>query len=127
MPEDDAPAVGGLQNTVMNLGASLGTAMVGSLLIAALSASLAAGINANPGVPEQVKGQASVRLESGIPFLSDVQLEGALLDAGVEQKVADEIVEANEEARYEGLRVGLVAVMLAGILALFLSGRLPGR
>jgi len=127
VPEDDAPAVGGLQNTVMNLGASLGTAMVGSLLIAALSASLAAGINANPGVPEQVKGQASVRLESGIPFLSDAQLEGALLDAGVERKVADEIVEANEEARYEGLRVGLVAVMLAGILALFLSGRLPGR
>lgn len=125
VPESEAPAVGGLQNTVMNLGASLGTALVGSLLVAALASSLAGGITNNPGVPPEVQQQATVKLEGGMPFLSDAQLRDALEQAGVQPSVTDEIVSANEEARYAGLRVGLVAVMLVGILALFLSGRLP--
>ena len=37
VPDDQAPEVGGVQNTMTNLGASIGTALAGSLLIAALS------------------------------------------------------------------------------------------
>ena len=33
LPDDQAPEVGGLQNTVTNLGISLGTALIGSVLI----------------------------------------------------------------------------------------------
>ncbi|MCU0314519.1 MAG: MFS transporter [Solirubrobacteraceae bacterium] len=127
VPEDEAPAVGGLQNTVMNLGASMGTALVGSLLIGALSASLASGVNANPAIPQSVKDEASVALASGIPFLSDAQLEEALAGAGVDEATTAEIVDENEKARYDGLRVALSAVLLVGILGLFLSGAIPGR
>jgi MFS family permease len=126
VPEEDSPAVGGLQNTATNLGASLGTALVGSLLIAALSTSLAAGIANNPKVPQQVQQEASVQLESGIPFLSDQQLGKALADAGVDKQASDEIIKANDEARYKGLKVALSAVVLVGLLGLFLSGGLPG-
>jgi MFS family permease len=126
VPERDAAAVGGLQNTVMNLGASLGTALVGSLLIAALSASLAKGIEVNPDIPASVKQEASVTLASGIPFLSDEQLEDELLKAGVDQATTDEIVQENEKARYDGLRIALSAVLVVGLLGLFLSGGLPG-
>ena len=38
VPDDESPEVGGVQNTMTNLGASLGTALAGSLLIAARSA-----------------------------------------------------------------------------------------
>ncbi len=127
VPEAEAPEVGGLQNTVTNLGASLGTALVGSLLIAALTASLSQGIQSNPDVPQSVKDQASVQMQSGVPFLSDEQLSGALADAGVSESASDAIVEDNSEARYTGLRVALSSVMLVGVLGLFLSGGLPGR
>ena len=40
VPDDESPEVGGVQNTVTNLGASLGTALAGSLLIATLTTSL---------------------------------------------------------------------------------------
>ena len=40
VPDDESPEVGGLQNTMTNLGASLGTALAGSLLIATLTSSL---------------------------------------------------------------------------------------
>ena len=83
VPDELSPEVGGLQNTATNIGASLGTALVGSVLIASLTASLLAGIEQNPAVPEEVSQRASTELASGVPFLSDKDLEAALDDAGV--------------------------------------------
>ena len=51
VPDEQSAEVGGLQNTVTNLGASIGTALSGAVLISALTASLIAGIQNNPAVP----------------------------------------------------------------------------
>lgn len=126
-PESESPSVGGLQNTATNIGASLGTALVGSLLIAALSATLIQGIQGNAEIPDKLERQATVQLEGGIPFLSDADLEDALTEAGIEPAVTEEIVDQNAAARYAGLRGALVVVVLAGLVGLFLSGGLPGR
>lgn len=127
VPEPEAPEVGGLQNTMAYLGSSLGTALVGSLLIAALTASLSQGIASNADVPQRVKAQASVTMQAGVPFLSDKQLESSLHDAGVRGSAADAIVDENEKARYKGLQVALSGVLLVGLLGLFLSGGLPAQ
>lgn len=127
VPVSEAPEVGGLQNTAMNVGASLGTALVGSLLVIALTASLAKGIEGNPAIPQHVRGQASVSMQAGVPFLSDKQLEDSLAAAGVPHEAANAIVEENRKARYTGLRIALSAVLLVGVLGLFLSGGLPVR
>ncbi len=125
VPESEAPEVGGLQNTVTNLGASLGTALVGSMLILALTASLSSGIKSNSAVPQSVKDQASVTMQGGVPFQSDAQLESALKAAGVSPSATEAIVHENSDARYAGLRVALTSVLFVGILGLFLSGGLP--
>ena len=65
MPDSQSAEVGGLQNTATNLGASLGTALIGSVLIATLSTSFLAGIQDNPAVPSSAQEQASVQLASG--------------------------------------------------------------
>ena len=80
VPDERSGEVGGLQNTATNLGASLGTALAGSVLIGALSASFFLGIEGNPDVPESVSDQAEVELAGGIPFVSDPDLEAALAD-----------------------------------------------
>ncbi len=82
VPDNESDQVGGLQNTATNLGASLGTALAGSLLIAGLTSSFLAGIAENPDVPDEVSAQADVELASGIPFMSDADLEKALVEAG---------------------------------------------
>ena len=51
VPDDESAEVGGLQNTATNLGASLGTALAGSLLIAILTTSFLTGIEQNDAVP----------------------------------------------------------------------------
>ncbi len=52
VPEEQSGEVGGLQNTGTQLGASIGTALAGAILISALSASFFAGVQNNPAVPE---------------------------------------------------------------------------
>jgi MFS family permease len=117
--------VGGLQNTATNLGASLGTALAGSVLIGALTTSFLAGVQANPDVPDEVADRAQVELAGGIPFLSDADLEQALDDAGVPEEQAQAVLDENESARLDGLQVSLSLLALLAALALFLTRLLP--
>jgi hypothetical protein len=127
VPDEQSPEVGGLQNTATNIGASLGTALAGSVLIASLSANLVAGILENPDVPPQFKQQAELELSSGVPFLSDADAEAALEDAGVPDDTASAIVDENAKARLKALRAALAVVAVVAALALFFSGGIPTR
>ena len=125
VPDSESPAVGGLQNTSTNLGASIGTALAGSLLIAALTASFLSAIENNPAVPPEVTARAQLELAGGIPFTSDADLEAALADAGVNEDTAAAVLDENGRARLEGLRTALAALALIALAALFFSGRVP--
>jgi MFS family permease len=127
VPDERSAEVGGVQNTATNLGASLGTALVGSILIAALTASFITGIQNNPNVPDAVKGQAATELSSGIPFISDADLQTGLDNAGVPADLSGEIVQENSAARLVALRLAMTIVALFAVIALFLSGRIPSK
>ncbi len=125
VPDEETGEVGGLQNTMTNLGASLGTALAGSILIATLTTSFIQGIQENPAVPETVSAEAETELAAGIPFVSDADLQDALEDAGVTPGEAEAIIEENEEARLLALRSSLAVLAVAAVLALFFTGRIP--
>jgi MFS family permease len=127
VPDEQSPEVGGLQNTATNIGASLGTALAGSVLIASLTTTLVAGIQENPAVPPDVRQQADVRLSSGVPFLSDDDLESALDEAGVTGETASAIVDENASARLRALRAALTVIAIVAALALFFAGTIPTR
>src|SRR6202000_1387857 len=61
VPDEQSGEVGGLQNTVTNLGISVGTALAGALLIPTLTTSFLTGIEHNPAVPASVKANAQVQ------------------------------------------------------------------
>jgi MFS family permease len=90
--DEKSTEVGGLQNTVTNLGASLGTALAGAVLISALTSSFFTGIEDNPSVPSSLSSQAKVELEGGVPFLSDQDLTAALDKAGVQEPARSAII-----------------------------------
>jgi MFS family permease len=127
VPDEQSDEVGGLQNTFTNLGASVGTALAGAVLIAALTSSFLSGIKDNPDVPNSVSNQATVELSSGIPFVSDKDLEAALADADVPTATADAIVDENAAARIDGLRAALSVLALLAVVALFATWRLPTK
>ncbi len=123
--DEETAEVGGLQNTATNLGASLGTALIGSVLIATLSSSALTGLADSPEVQDSVKAQISTQLVGSVPFISDAQLRVALDDAGVSQADADAIAEINATARLEALQVAFALAGMVAIGALFVTGRVP--
>ena len=127
VPDEQSGDVGGVQNTVTNLGASIGTALAGAVLISALTTSFLTGVQHNPDVPKDVASQAQVELAGGIPFISDKDLQTQLDKAGVPPKTADAIVEENASARIAGLRSSLSLLALIALIALFASRRIPAR
>jgi MFS family permease len=127
VPDELSGEVGGLQNTSTNLGASLGTALAGSVLISALTASFLSGIEDNPAVPDTVSQSAQVELAGGIPFVSDADLESALTEAGVPEDKASAVVDQNATSRITALRVSLAILALLAGVAIFLTRLLPTR
>ena len=125
VPTHQSGEVGGLQNTATNLGASLGTALAGSMLLSVLTGSLIAGIRDNPQIPASVQQQASVQLAAGVPFLSDSQAQAALDKAGVPADVTSQILDANAKARTDGLDAALAVLAMIAVVSLLFSGRIP--
>jgi len=125
VPDEKSSEVGGLQNTVTNLGISVGTALSGAIVIAALSTSFLTGVQQNPDVPAPVKSTATTQLSGGVPFISDKELEAALEEAHVPPKATDAIVEENETARLDGLRSALSVLAIFALIGLFFSRRIP--
>ncbi len=125
VPDEQSGEVGGIQNTVTNLGASIGTALAGAVLISALTATFLAGVQNNPDVPKDLASKAQVELAGGIPFISDKDLQAQLDKAGVPAKTADAIVAENAKARIKGLRASLSLLAVVALIALFASRRIP--
>ncbi len=123
--DEESGEVGGLQNTASNLGISIGTALAGAVLMSALTASFFSGIASNPAVPDTLTSKAQVQLESGVPFVSDADLDAALKDAGVSGATADAVVEENAQARIDGLRASLAVLAVLALIALVFSRGLP--
>ena len=127
VPDSESATVGGLQNTSPNLGASLGTALVGSMLIATMTTIVLTGIITNPCVPQNVKVQAELTFGPDVPFVSDTALSQALAAAGVSRANTQAILDLNAEARLDELAGGAVLVVLAAMIALFFTGWIPKR
>jgi MFS family permease len=125
VPDEQSGEVGGLQNTLTNLGASIGTALAGAVLISTLTASFMTGIQNNPLVPTDVKSKAKVELAGGVPFVSDADLKTALEKAGEPKKTADAIVTENATARIDGLRSSLSVMAIVALIALPFTRRIP--
>ncbi len=125
-PDSMSAEVGGLQNTFTNFGASLGTALVGAVLIGSLTTTFLTGVSPTtaPSRPSVVS-HATVDLEAGIPFISDADLQKDLATTSLPPATQDAIVAENASARLVGLRAALSVVALVIVVALFFARMLP--
>ena len=125
VPDRQTGEVGGLQNTITNLGISAGTALTGAIVIAVLTTSLLTGVQQNRAVPRAVKSKSTSELSGGVPFVSDADLKAGLREAHVPPRAADAIVEENETARLDGLRSALSALAIVTLIGVLFSRGIP--
>jgi EmrB/QacA subfamily drug resistance transporter len=125
VPDDQSSEVGGVQNTMTNLGASIGTALAGAILISTLTTSFVTNIEHSDAIPARVKSQASTQLSGGVPFISDADLNKALDEANVPPRQSEAALKAYQDARINGLESALAVLAVAAVIALFLAQGIP--
>jgi EmrB/QacA subfamily drug resistance transporter len=125
--DDDRGEAGGLQYTAQQLGASLGTAFIGAVVISGLIASFSAQVQANPQISASVKQQVGVRLDGEVSFVSTDHVRAAAQKAGVDEAQTDAIVGDYANAQLRALKLGLLLAGLLSFAALLSTGSLPTR
>jgi len=118
--------VGGLQGTVQNLGASLGTALIGALLISSLGAGFVATVSQSRNLPPEV-GQAAEKARSGgLDFVaSSVVSETASAKLPPDQ--AAEVVSDYEAAQIQAMKRSVGLLALVALAGLWFVRELPGK
>jgi hypothetical protein len=116
---------GGLQGTALNLGASLGTALIGAVLIVGLINGFNDRITDNPQLPASVEQTITANTEEGIDIVPVSDVEQRASDAGLPQGEANAIADAYGDAQLDALRRSLGAVAALALLSLWFTRRLP--
>jgi hypothetical protein len=126
-PPDKTNEAGGLQGTAQNLGASLGTALIGAVLLTGLTNGFIERIEDNPALPQSTEAALVERANQGLDAVPVDQVEQAALDGGLPADQAAAVADAYGEAELDGLRNALAAVAFFSVLALWFTRRLPGK
>lgn len=125
--ERDRSEVGGLQYTAQNLGSAVGTALAGSILIAALGSAFATGIAADERISPAVSEAAAVEIRAGIDFVAAADVASGLERTELPASEQVAIVERYEDSQLRGLKTAVVSMAGLSLLALFATGALPSR
>jgi len=125
--DDERSEAGGLQYTAQQLGAALGTALVGAVLITGLLSSFSSNVADDPRISAEVNQQVGVHLEGNVSFVSADQVRSAAGDAGIDPTTTDAIVEGYEDAQLKALKTALLAAGFIVLAAFLSTGGLPSR
>ena len=118
---------GGLQGTAQNLGASLGTAIIGAVLLGSLATGFSERITTNPDVPAAARETIVANVEEGIDIVPVGAVEEAAVKGGLTPDQARAVADDYGEAQLDALRLSLGAVALAALLSLWFTRQLPSK
>src|SRR5262249_32296336 len=91
------------------------------------SSSFLANIQSSDAIPSRVKQEAQVELAGGVAFVSDADLQKALDEADVPRRATDDVLNAYQDARIDGLESALAILALLAIVALLYASRIPNK
>jgi MFS family permease len=119
--------VGGLQGTAQNLGASLGTAVIGSILIASLTSGFISNVSQNSDIPANVQSSIQAQSTVGIPIVAVSDVEAAATEAGLDESATAAVTSDYESAQVEGLKQAMFFILVLGLLSVLLSRNIPDK
>lgn len=122
--DKDSTQAAGLNYTYQQLGMSLGTAVIGSVLIFALGNGLVQGLSNSASFDQAMVEQNSVQISSGVEYASDEQVEAALQQTDINEAQQADLLQANEDARVQAIKASVAVAALFSLLAIGASGRI---
>lgn len=125
--ESKSSEVGGLQGTFQNFGASLGTAIIGSVMVATLTTGFVTNITSNPEISPTVKAQVETQSTAGIPIASAAQVKDYALQSGLTEYEAQVVSDDYAESQMQSLKSSMFFLVVLSIGMLALSRYIPDK
>jgi Na+/melibiose symporter-like transporter len=125
VPPEETSEGGGLQGTAQNLGSSLGTAVIGAVLLASLASGFTERVADNPAIPSATRSTIVAKAENGVDIVPVADVEKAAVKGGLTQEQAQAVASDYGDAQLEALRLALGAVALVALLSLWFTRGLP--
>ena len=122
--EKETSEVGGLQGVFQNLGSSLGTALIGSILIGALSTSFASGVAASD-LPDATKTIVATDTQQGVTIVPAADVAAIAEKAGLDDADSDALATIYRDSQLSSLRIAFFGLILISLLSLFFSKGIP--
>jgi MFS family permease len=122
--KEQTSEVGGLQGSFQNLGSSVGTAIIGSVLIASLTSGFISGVNATD-LPSDIKVFVREQSSTGLQIVSSAAISNYAIENGVGDEDAKELAATYRDAQISGLRESLFYLVVISMMSVILSRNLP--
>jgi MFS family permease len=125
--DDDRSEAGGLQNTAMQLGSSLGTALLGAIVITGLLSAFTADVAGDPSISKDVSRQLETRLSAGGSFVPAAEVRAGAEAAGLDPATVDSLVGHYEDAQLNALKLAFLFAGFLTVASFWTTRRLPTR
>jgi EmrB/QacA subfamily drug resistance transporter len=125
--DSDRSEAGGLQFTAQQLGASLGTALAGAVLITGLIGAFTTRVADNPAISAETNQEVGIRVEGDVSFVDSEQVAAAAADAGLPPDEADAVVTEYEDSQLQALKLALLMVAFVIVASFAGTRNLPAE
>lgn len=118
--------VGGLQGVFQNLGSSLGTALIGSVLIMSLTTTFVNNIQSS-SLSSDVKNYVSQNSQAGVALVPVSEVTAYAESKGLPQSEAQTITDLYSASQLQSIRTALFAATIIAIFTLLFSRNIPNK
>jgi EmrB/QacA subfamily drug resistance transporter len=125
--DEDRSEAGGIQNTAQQLGSSLGTALLGAIVITGLISAFTSNVADDPSISNDVSNQVEVQLSAGGSFVAAAEVKSAAEAAGLDSSTVETLVGHYEDAQLKALKTAFLFAALLVIVSFWSTRRLPTR
>lgn len=116
--------VGGLQGSFQNLGSSLGTALIGSVLIASLTTGFVTNIN-NSDLDPAIKSAVTSSATKGVPVVAVKDVQSIAESKGLSSEEAQKVADEYANAQLAGLKESVFFLIVVSLISIVLSRGIP--
>lgn len=121
----DRSEAGGLQYTAQQLGSSIGTALIGAIVIGALGSAFLNLVAEDPAISAELAQEVSVELGGALKFVPSSVAADALATTNLTGEEQDALVDAYSDSQLIALRMGMMVAASIVVIALFMVRRIP--
>jgi MFS family permease len=124
--KDQTSEVGGLQGVFQNLGSSLGTALIGSILIAALATNFNSNVQAS-SLPANIKSTVATKSRTGVNIIPVSEVNSLAQSKGLTSSQSSSITSIYADSQVQSLRASLYLLVAIAALSLLFSKNIPDK